>query len=81
MSPEELFLSASNERSRSYRDTNQHPSLPCNFRKRLFAYSRKLPAYSGTFLLTIESFSLFYLQLELFCLQWESASNKGLKGL
>ena len=23
----------------------------------------------------------FYLQLELFCLQWESASNKGLKGL
>ena len=32
----------------------------------------------GVFLLTILA---FYLQLELFCLQWESASNKGLKRL
>ena len=58
------------------------------------AYSWKLPAYSGAFLLTVDSlsfslqlelfclqFRLFSLQLELFCLQWESASNKGLKGL
>ena len=54
----------------------------------------KLPAYSGAFLLTVEIFScftyswsfsayscsLFCLQLELFYLQWESASTKGLKG-
>ena len=37
------------------------------------------------FLLTIGAFPLtalaFYLQLELSCLQWESASNKRLKGL
>ena len=32
----------------------------------------------GAFLLTVQ---LVYLQLELFCPQWESASNKGLKGL
>ena len=32
----------------------------------------------GAFLLTILA---FYLQLELFCLQWDSAVNKGLKGL
>ena len=60
----------------------------------LFAYSWKLPAYSGAFYLelTILAFLLtvgallltvlaFYIQLELFCLQSESASNKGLKGL
>ena len=59
-----------------------------------FAYNRKLPAYGGAFLLTVDNFSLFtyswsflltvlafYLQLELLNLQWESASNKGLKGL
>ena len=42
------------------------------------------PDYSGAFLLTVDNFSFFayfYLQLELFCLQWESASNEGLKGL
>ena len=37
------------------------------------------------FLLTVGASLLtalaFYLQLELFCLQWESASTKGLKGL
>ena len=37
------------------------------------------------FLLTVGAFSLtllaFYLHLELFCLQWESSSNKRLKGL
>ena len=63
----------------------------CSF----FAYNWKLPAYSGAFLLTVDNFSFFYLlfelfglqfqlpylQLEFFCLQWESASNKGLKGL
>ena len=36
-------------------------------------------------LLTVGAFVLtalaFYLQLEFFCLQWESASNKGLEGL
>ena len=37
-------------------------------------------------LLTIGAFfaynvSFFYIQLEPFCLQWQSASNKGLKGL
>ena len=60
----------------------------------LFACIWKLPAYSGAFLLTIDNFSfllavgaflltalVFYLQLEVFCLQWESASNKGLKRL
>ena len=52
-----------------------------------FAYSWKLPAYSGALLLTVDNFSFiaynfaFYLQLELFCLQWQSASNMGLKGL
>ena len=60
-----------------------------------FAYSWKLPAYNGTFLnlqltilaflLTVGTFLLtvlaFLLKLELLCLQWESASNKGLKGL
>ena len=41
----------------------------------------------GSFLPTVELFYLqltilaFYLQLKLFCLQWESASTKGLKGL
>ena len=38
-----------------------------------------------SFLLTIGALSLttlaFYVQLELFCLQWESASKKRLKGL
>ena len=60
-----------------------------------FAYSWKLPAYNGAFLLTVDDFSFFtyiWSSLELtilaflltvgaFCLQWESASNKGLKGL
>ena len=49
---------------------------------RLFAYSWKLPAYSGAFLLTVDNFNffltvgaflltalVFYLQLELLCLQ------------
>ena len=35
-----------------------------------FAYSWKLPAYSGAFLLTVDNLSLFYLQLELLCLQF-----------
>ena len=35
----------------------------------------------GLFLPTVDTLSFFYLQLELFCLQWESASNKGLEGL
>ena len=34
----------------------------CSF----FAYSWKLPAYSRVFLLTVDNFSFFYLQLELF---------------
>ena len=38
--------------------------IGCNF----FAYSWKLPAYSGAFLLTIDSF-IFHLQLELLCIQ------------
>ena len=58
-----------------------------------FAYSWKLPAYSGAFLVTVDNSALlltigaflltilvFYLQLEFFSLQWESASNKGLEG-
>ena len=40
--------------------------LGCGF----FAYSWKLPAYSGAFLLTVDNFSFFCLQLELFCLQF-----------
>ena len=39
----------------------------------------------SAFLLTVGACLLtvlaVYLQLELFCLQWESASNRGLKGL
>ena len=60
-----------------------------------FAYSWKLPAYSGAFLLTVDHFSIFTYNWSffaynfsffaynwsLFCLQWKSASNKGLKGL
>ena len=34
----------------------------------IFSYSWKLPAYSGAFLLTVDSFSVVYLQLELFLL-------------
>ena len=70
--------------------------MVCNISKGcgFFAYSWKLPAYSGAFYLqlTILAFLLTvgallltvllpYLQLELFCSQWESASNKGPKGL
>ena len=66
--------------------------IACGF----FAYSWKLPAFTvelfylqltilAFFLLTFEAFFLtalaFYSKLELFCLQWESASNKGLEGL
>ena len=40
--------------------------IGCGF----FAYSWKLPACNGAFLLTIDNFSFFYLQLELFCLQF-----------
>ena len=32
---------------------------------RLFAYSWKLPSYSGAFLLTVDNFRVFCLQLEL----------------
>ena len=56
-----------------------------------FAYSWKLPAYSGVFVLTVEnfsfftyswsffaySFSFFAYSWSFFCLQCESASNKG----
>ena len=63
----------------------------CNF----FAYSWKFPAYSGAFLLTIDKFSFFSdtigasllttlaftLTVGACAFQWESASNKGLKGL
>ena len=59
------------------------------------AYNWKLPAYSGAFLLTVDNFRFFtynwsffasalasLLTVGAFCLQWESASNKGLiKGL
>ena len=59
------------------------------------AYSWKLPAYSGAFLLTVDKFSFFtdnwsffaysfsFLtnSWSFFCLQWESATNKGLKAL
>ena len=60
----------------------------------LFAYSWKLPTYSGAFLLTVDlfsfstynwsffaySFSFFTYSWSFFAyLQWESASNKGLK--
>ena len=62
---------------------------------RLFAYSWKLPAYSGAFLLTVDnfsfftyswsfftySFSFFTYSWSFFRLQWESAPNKHLKGL
>ena len=34
------------------------------------AFLLTLPAYSGAFLLTIDNFSLFYLQFELFDLQF-----------
>ena len=40
-------------------------SVGCGF----FAYSWKLLAYSELFLLTLNNFSFFYLQPELFCLQ------------
>ena len=61
-----------------------------------FAYSWKLPAYSGAlFLLTVDNLSFLTYSWTLFAysfrfstyswsfcgLQWESASNKGLKGL
>ena len=62
----------------------------CSF----FAYSWKLPAHSGAFLLTVGNFSslltvgaflltilAFLLTVELLCLQWESASEKYLNGL
>ena len=69
------------------------PTLFFLFGCGFFAYSWQLPTYSGAFLLTVDNFSFFthswslftcsfrllYLQLELFCLQWESASNKRLK--
>ena len=65
--------------------------LGCSF----FAYSWKLPAYNGAFLLTVDNFSLaFMLTIAAFaltifaflltvgaCLQCESASNTRLKGL
>ena len=67
-----------------------HLIYGCSF----FAYSWKLPAYNGAFLLTIDNLAFlltigaslltalaFYLQLELFYLPQESASNQGLKGL
>ena len=47
----------------------------------VFAYSWKFPAYNGHLQLAIVlayNFRFFCLQLELFCLQSESASNKGL---
>ena len=56
----------------------------CSF----FAYSWKLPAYSGAFLLTVDNLSFlltigaflltalaFVLTIGAFCLQWESAST------
>ena len=56
-----------------------------------FAYSWKLPAYSGAVLLTVEHFTFlvtvgaflltilaFLLTVGAFCLQWESVSTKGL---
>ena len=60
-----------------------------------FAYSKKLPAYNGAFLLTVDNFSFFShnwrffvynfsflaYSWSFFSLQWESACNKGLKGL
>ena len=59
-----------------------------------FAYNWKLPTYNGFFtyilvffffLLIVGPFPLailvFYLQLELFRLQWKSATNKHLNGL
>ena len=56
----------------------------CSF----LAYSWKLSAYSGAFLLTVDNFSFFTYNLSFFayscsffCLQWESASHKGLNGL
>ena len=59
--------------------------LGCNF----FAYNWKLPAYSGAFYLQLtllafllttgaffhSQFEIFYLELELFCLQWESGRS------
>ena len=62
-------------------------------RMQFFAYNWKLPAYSGEFLLTdnfcfftynwsfLLTILVFLLTVGVFCLQWESASNKGLKGL
>ena len=60
----------------------------------LFAYNWTLPAYSGAFLLTVDNLAflltvgaslltvlVFLLTIGAFCLQWESASNDGLKGL
>ena len=53
-------------------------------------YNWKFPAYSRAFLLTVDnfsfftyswsSFSFFAYGWSFFCLQWESASNKRLKG-
>ena len=54
----------------------------CDF----FTYNWKLPAYNGTFYLQLclGAFLLtvgdLYLQVKLFYLQWESASNKHLNG-
>ena len=60
----------------------------------VFAYSWKLPAYIGAFLLTVDNLNFcaynwsfftyilrFLLTVGALCLQWESASNKCLKGL
>ena len=84
--PTRLGVSGSNAEQETLCNTQG-----CGF----FAYSWKLPAYSGAFLLTIDNFSFFAynwsfftynlnffnLQLELFSLQWEIVSNKRHKGL
>ena len=46
-----------------------------------FAYSWKLPSYNGALLLTVDDFCFFSCSWSCFGLQWEAASNKGLKGL
>ena len=54
--------------SGQFHSTEVLPTNPSFFGCGFFAYNWKFPAYSGAFWLTVDNFSFFVLQLELFCL-------------